>query len=132
MKTRKVKISEAEWEIMKILWHGNSENGFPLGDIVKELSSSQKWSYTTIRTLIVRLINKGAVRANTNTGVYRYYANITKDECVQEEMHSFISRIFDDSPSRFIATLINDKEIDESEREEILKILSKFKDESQD
>ena len=123
MKTRKIRISEAEWEIMKILWNGNSENGYPLGDIVKELSATKKWSYTTIRTLIVRLIGKGVVNANTNTGVYRYTAAIPKEECVQDEMHSFISRIFDDSPSQFVATLINDKGITEEEKDEILKII---------
>ena len=123
MRTKKIKISEAEWEIMKILWNGNPGNGLALGDIVKELGTEKKWSYTTIRTLIVRLINKGVVRANTETGVYKYFANISRDECIQGELKSFISRIFDDSPSQFIATLIDDKGISEAEKEEILKII---------
>lgn len=128
MRTKKIKISEAEWIIMKILWNGNSENGFTLGDIVKELGADNKWSYTTVRTLIVRLINKDVIKADTNTGVYRYFANITKEECVKDEMHSFISRIFDDSPSKFIATLINDTELNDTERNEIYKLLSDIKE----
>lgn len=127
MRAKKIKISEAEWVIMKILWNSNPENGFTLGDIVKKLGPDNKWSYTTIRTLIVRLINKDVIKADTNTGVYRYFANISKDECVQDEVNSFISRIFDNSPSKFIATLVNDVELDETERDEIYKILSDIK-----
>ena len=128
MRAKKVKISEAEWVIMKILWKGNPENGFTLGDIVKELGSDNKWSYTTIRTLIVRLINKDVIKADTNTGVYRYFANISKEQCIKDELNSFISRIFDDSPSKFIATLINDVELDDDEKDEIYKLLSDLKD----
>jgi Predicted transcriptional regulator len=128
MRAKKVKISEAEWVIMKILWKGNPENGFTLGDIVKELGSDNKWSYTTIRTLIVRLINKDVIKADTNTGVYRYFANISKEQCVKDELNSFITRIFDDSPSKFIATLINDVELDDAEKDEIYKLLSDLKD----
>ena len=128
MRAKKVKISEAEWVIMKILWKGNPENGFTLGDIVKELGSDNKWSYTTIRTLIVRLINKDVIKADTNTGVYRYFANISKEQCIKDELNSFIYRIFDDSPSKFIATLINDVELDDDEKDEIYKLLSDLKD----
>jgi type II pantothenate kinase len=56
-----VKISEAEWSIMKVLWDGcaQSDRGMTLGEIVYALSETSDWSNTTIRTLIIRLAEKG-------------------------------------------------------------------------
>ena len=119
----RVKISDAEWVIMKVLWN-NSENGtMTLGDIVRALGPDNKWSYTTIRTLIVRLVDKGTVSVDKTTGVYRYGTLISKDDCILSEVRSFISRVFDDSPADYIAALVNDGDIDYAERQKILRIL---------
>ena len=61
---KRIKISDAEWEIMKALWSNSTERGMTLGEIVRALDENNMWSYTTIRTLLVRLITKGAVTAD--------------------------------------------------------------------
>ncbi len=64
-----VKISEAEWSIMKVLWDGceKNERGMTLGEIVQELTETTGWSNTTIRTLVIRLSEKGAVDIDKTT-----------------------------------------------------------------
>ena len=88
-----VKISEAEWSIMKVLWDGCEESGrgMTLGEIVSSLTDSTGWSNTTIRTLIIRLAEKGAVEIDKSTGVYKYTPKTSKSECVKEEVDSFSS-----------------------------------------
>ena len=95
-----VKISEAEWSIMKVLWDGceKSGRGMTLGEIVAQLSETTDWSNTTIRTLIIRLSEKGAVSIDKTTGVYKYTPNFSKDECMRSEVNSFIDRVFSGSP----------------------------------
>ena len=123
----RLRISESEWVIMKALWNGGTP--MTLGDIVKTLGSDNKWSYTTVRTLIMRLVDKDAVSIDKSSGVYLYSAKFKQDECVRDEVKSFISRVFDDSPARFVAALVKDGELDEAEKSKILRILSDIKEE---
>ena len=121
-----IRISDAEWKIMKTLWNSESP-AMTLGEIISALGEDNRWSYTTVRTLIVRLIDKGAVSADKTTGVYRYSAVQDEKECIGEEVKSFISRVFDDHPSRLVASLVRDGDISETERKEILRLLSEIK-----
>ena len=94
-----VKISEAEWSIMKVLWDGceKNERGMTLGEIVQELTETTGWSNTTIRTLVIRLAEKGAVDIDKTTGVYKYTPKTSKSDCVKCEVDSFVERVFDNS-----------------------------------
>jgi len=125
---KRLKISEAEWVIMKVLWN-NEGRPLTLGDIVKQLENYSDWSYTTIRTLIIRLCEKSAVTIDKTTGIYKYAPAINREDCVKDELKSFISRVFDNSPSKYIAALVSDGEITESEKKEILRILKTFSEE---
>ncbi len=121
-----IRISDSEWKIMKTLWNADGRV-MSLGEIITALGEESKWSYTTVRTLIVRLMEKGAINADKTTGVYRYSAKLDEKECIGEEVRSFISRVFDDSPSRLVASLVHDGKMNEKEKSEILKLLSEIK-----
>ena len=120
-----IRISDAEWKIMKTLWNSESP-AMTLGEIISAMGEDNNWSYTTVRTLIVRLIDKGAVNADKTTGVYRYSAALDEKECIGEEVRSFISRVFDGSPSHLVASLVRDGDISEKERAEILRLLGQI------
>ena len=125
-----VKISEAEWRIMKVLWDGCGEggHGMPLGEIVQRLSESTGWSNTTIRTLIIRLAEKGAVEIDKATGVYKYMPKTSKDDCVKCEVDSFVERVFDNSAYALMASLVKEGKLNETERQDIIRILEQISD----
>lgn len=126
-----VKISEAEWSIMKVLWDGceNSERGMTLGEIVARLSETSDWSNTTIRTLIIRLSEKGAVAIDKTTGVYKYTPNTSKSDCVRSEVNSFIDRVFAGSAYNLMASLVKEGKFTDKERQEIIRILGEIEEE---
>ena len=121
-----VKISEAEWNIMKVLWDGCEYHGrgLTLGEISQSLLGTTDWSNTTIRTLLIRLANKGAVVIDKTTGIYKYLPKTSRDECVQGEVQSFIERVFDNSSYNLMASLVKEGNFTEKERREIIKILN--------
>lgn len=101
------RISEAEWNIMKVLWAGCESlgRGMTLGEIVSNLSDSTGWSDTTIRTLIIRLAEKSAVSIDKTTGVYKYKPMLSKEESVIKETDAFVKRVYDGSYSDLLETL---------------------------
>src|SRR4051794_6759560 len=91
-------ISDAEWDVMKVVWdHG------PLtaGDVVRHLADERDWRPRTVKTLLSRLVRKGAVDAADDRGPggrrFLYRARVTRQQCVRQESRSFLSRVFDGS-----------------------------------
>ena len=125
-----VKISEAEWSIMKVLWDGceKNERGMTLGEIVAALAETSDWSNTTIRTLIIRLSEKGAVEIDKTTGVYKYTPTSSKEDCVKSEVESFIERVFDNSTYKLMASLVREGRLTEKEKKDIIDILNEIED----
>ncbi len=125
---RTLKISEAEWNIMKVLWENCEESGrgMTLGEIVQILTGTTGWSNTTIRTLIVRLAEKGAVDIDKKTGVYKYAPKTAKSDCVKSEVDSFVERVFDNSAYNLMASLARDGKLSEKEKQDIMKILKEM------
>lgn len=124
-----VRISEAEWRIMNVLWERcrtEEAPGLTLGEIVRDITEETGWTNTTIRTLIIRLADKGIVKIDKTTGVYKYTPNLRKSECIQEEIDSFVARVFDNSPYKLMASLVREGRFSERERKEIIDILNEI------
>ena len=84
-------ISDAEWEVMKEVWdHG------PLtaGDVVDKVAAEHEWAPRTIKTLLNRLVKKGAVAVEVDGRRYLYRAKVNREACVRKETRSFLSRVF--------------------------------------
>ncbi|MGN1410723.1 MAG: BlaI/MecI/CopY family transcriptional regulator [Eubacteriales bacterium] len=125
-----VKISEAEWSIMKVLWEGCEKNnrGMTLGEIVQNLTDTTGWSNTTIRTLIIRLAEKGAVEIDKTTGVYKYTPKTTRSDCEKCEVDSFVERVFDNSAYNLMASLVRGGKLSVKEKKDIINILNEIND----
>ena len=111
---------------MKVLWDGceQSDRGMTLGEIVSALAETTDWSNTTIRTLIIRLSEKGAVSIDKTTGVYKYTPNTSRNDCVRSEVDSFIDRVFAGSAYSLMASLVKEGKFSDKERQEIIRILN--------
>src|SRR5215208_933122 len=106
-------ISDAEWDVMNVLWSA----GGPLSanDVVEKLAAARETaretlretsrqtprepsrdtardrSPRTIKTLLNRLINKGALAYDLQGKRYLYRPRVARDQCVREETRSFLS-----------------------------------------
>lgn len=125
-----MKISEAEWSVMKVLWDGyeKKKQGMTLGEIVTAVSEITDWSNTTVRTLIVRLSEKGAVEIDKTMGIYKYIPIASKEECVKSEVESFLERVFDNSAYKLMASLVRGGKITPKEKKDIIDILNEIED----
>ena len=102
------KISEAEWEIMKVLWESSPVTA---NDIVKKLSGKSNWKRETIRTLINRLVQKKALAFEKKGRQYHYYPLFTEDECVKAETKSFLKRFGKSSVEPMLAAFVEEENL---------------------
>jgi BlaI family penicillinase repressor len=89
-------ITDAEWSIMKVLWDRPGE-WLPAGEVVAPVSKDRGTHHRTARTLLSRLVKKGAVdtRPDTAGTAYLYRAKVGREAVVRQESRSFLSRVFD-------------------------------------
>lgn len=113
-------ISGAEWEVMKAVWKRESSTA---QQIIDDLAASSAWSPTTIKTLLNRLLRKGALRFEKNGKSYLYSPAWTEDECRGQEAESFLDRVFDGSLSPMLAHFVRSRKLSKKELEELEHIL---------
>ena len=114
-------ISEAELEVMKVLWELNYATS---SQIVERLVKVKNWKPKTVQTLIKRLVAKGAVKAERKTGkAFLYSPNISEGEFKAYASSSFLQKVFDGSLSLMIASFIKEKKLSKQEIEDLKKIL---------
>lgn len=125
---RHISISDAEWTIMKALWQNKGEKMTlkEISEAVAQLTDAD-WSYTTVRTMVGRLSEKGAIAADdSNRRNFLYTAAVSEEECRREEMKSFINRIFDGSAKLLVSSLISEKNLTKEEQKTLLDIIDKM------
>ena len=116
MCTRNIKISDAELEVMRILWR--EDRALSLSDIRAELSNKMGWETSTIATFLRRLQKKGAVSVQEKD-VYYYEPNITKEEYTTLKKRSLIDKLYDGSTKNFVASLCQAGELTEADIDEL-------------
>lgn len=114
------KISEAEWEVMKIIW---SEKSVTATFIIDNLSEKKNWKASTIKTLINRLLNKGVLNFDKKGKEYLYYALFEEDKYIQEESKSFLSRFFGGSINSMLLNFVKDDNLTEDDINELKAML---------
>ena len=105
---RTPKISEAEWEVMKVLWGKSPRTA---NDIVDELTGRTHWKRETIRTLINRLVAKKALKFEKKGRQYHYCPRFSRAECVKAETESFVSRFGTGAIEPMIAAFVEEKKL---------------------
>lgn len=119
------KISNAEWEVMKIIW-----NNFEITstNIIQELKDKAQWKPTTVKSLISRLLNKNAIGFKKLGNEYLYFPLVSEEECIKLESKSFVDRVFNGSIKSMLLNFAESKEISEADINELKNILKKSGD----
>ncbi len=114
------RISESEWLVMQVFW---SKSPLTANQVVEELEKKIKWKPKTFKTLINRLMKKGALRFQKEGRKYRYYPAISEDKCVHTETRSFLQRVYRGATWPMLAAFLEDAELSAEDVKEFKKIL---------
>ena len=98
------KISDAELEIMRVLWQ--SEEALPVSEIRRKLKEKTSWEDTTIKTLVNRLVKKGAVLQESRQ-VYYYRPAVSEAEYSRRATDELIEKVYSGSARNLVAALIS-------------------------
>lgn len=116
MSTIRTKISDAELEVMRILWREKKALSF--SDIRIELTDKMGWEKSTIATLLRRLQKKGVISVQEKE-IHYYVPNVTKEDYIMSKKSGLIDKLYDGSIKNFIAALCQNGELTEADIDEL-------------
>lgn len=118
-------ISAAEWKVMRVLW---DKHPLPAYDIVKHLEQSESWAPNTVKTLLNRLVKKGALKTAPYKNLFLYSPAVAEAECVRAESKSFLERFFGGDVKPLLLHFAENKQLTAADLKELEKILREKKE----
>lgn len=112
-------ITDSEYELMQVMWN----SGVPLtsAEILNNIKG-KNWKITTVSTLLMRLVDKGAASFEKR-GRNHYYSPVLKESDYKlSATKSLLSRIYNGSVKNLVAALYENEEITDNEIDELKKM----------
>ena len=114
------RISDAEWDVMNVLWE---EHPLAAGEVASRLSTQRSWSPRTVKTLLSRLVRKGALRYTEEGRRYLYAPRVARERCIRAESRSFVERVFGGRTSPALVRMVEAAELSEQDIAELRRVL---------
>ena len=115
-------ISEAEFEVMKIVWE---HAPISTNEITEYLVKTTTWSPKTIQTLIKRLVTKGALTYEKQSRVFVYTPLVGEAEYINQESNTFLKRFYNGNISAMLSAYIDQDRLSDNEIQTLRSLLSK-------
>lgn len=117
-----IKLSFAEFNVMKVLWQTGSMKAIDIANITKDQIG---WEKNTTYTLINRLIKKGAIKRTEPNFICESIIN--QSEVQIAESKSFLDKMYNGSLNMFVKAFLSENELSDEEIAELKNIINKYK-----
>jgi predicted transcriptional regulator len=122
MPKRKVELSEGQWAIMKAVWELQP---CATPTVQEALLKSRKWSYSTVRTLMDRMVAQGLLATEKIRNLTLYRAVITPQEAQRGEVLYALKNAFNGALTPMVQCLLESNDVTPEQLAELEKFIQK-------
>lgn len=115
-----MKLSESEWQIMNALWKRNPATA---REIMEQIPGEVKWAYTTVKTMLTRLVAKEAVSEYKRGNTSFYEPLIEQAQARKRAVTHLFDKVLEGAAAPLMHFLIEERKISKKEREELIRLL---------
>ncbi len=115
-----MKLTQAEWQIMNALWE---EHPATARQIMSRLPKDVKWAYTTLKTMLSRLVEKEAVSENKRSNTSVYEPLVSQRKARLSAFRSLLDQSFDGAMGPLMHFLLQEQKLSAKQRKELIEIL---------
>lgn len=115
-----MQISDAEWAVMNLVWESQPIDA---SQVVEQLGAVNDWSAATIKTMLHRLVKKGALAHEADGKKYIYRSKVRRRDCVRRASRSFVDRVFGGQTAPALLQLVRSSKLSADEVEELRQLL---------
>src|SRR4051812_44962210 len=119
-----VQISDSEWDVMEPIWAAGACSA---AEVIRQVRATHDWNHSTVRTLLARLVEKGALAYDVDGSRYIYRAAVSRQQCVRQEGRSFLEKAFGGDVAALVAHFVSEASLDPKEIEQLRRLLARKK-----
>lgn len=120
-------VSAAEAQVMQVLWERSPRSA---DEVVAALAASTDWAEPTVKTLLNRLLNKGAIQATRDGRRYLYSPVLAREAWVAQQSEGLLQRLFDGRVAPLVAHFSERGRLSEADVAELRKLLEEIDDDA--
>lgn len=124
--TSGINISDAESHVMEVLWR--APGPVVAEQVVVALSESQHWQTATVKTLLNRLLKKGAIAAQKDGRRFLYSAILPREAWLARESESLVQRLFGGRIAPLVAHFGSRRKLSQADIQELRKLIDELDD----
>ena len=113
-------LSPAEWQVMKTLW---DLGPLDARGVFAALPDGSDWAYQTVKTLLSRMVVKGAVAYDQVGNSYLYRAAAAREELTRQEVQNVFERVVGAAVSPVLAHFIDEASLSDEEIQKLQQLL---------
>jgi predicted transcriptional regulator len=117
---RRDELTDAEWSVMNALWEIAPATA---RGVLEAVRSRTGWAYTTVRTLLERLVEKGAVRARREGNADVYTPALPRAGARKAALRALLDRAFGGAPSSMAQFLLGSERLSAADRRALVRLL---------
>lgn len=113
-------ISDAEYQVMKVVWAGAP---ISTNEVVEKLEEITAWKPKTIQTMLSRLVKKGVLSYEKDSRVFVYTPLIGENEYLECESDTFLTRFYDGTLNSMVVNYLEQDKLSKSDIDELQRLL---------
>ena len=111
---------ETEWDVLSALWDKNAATA---REVAEYLETRRGWAYSTVKTMLDRMVQKGLVHARRVGNVYEYRAAINRQDATRGAWRKFVDTAFSGSMIPALQFLAKDAKLSKRQKQKLLALL---------
>jgi len=117
-----VELTEAEWEIMKVVWE---KQPCAAGTVQELLAKSRGWAYSTVKTTMDRMVEKGILKIEKIRNLQLFSSRINEIDAKRGEFRRMLKRAFDGALTPMMQFLIEHEGLSKDEAIQLREFVNK-------
>lgn len=119
-------ISEAESAVLAVLW---DRGAAAAEDVLAAVAAPRGWQESTVKTLLGRLLRKGAVRARKDGRRFIYSPALSREEWLSRESESLLNRLYDGRVAPLVAHFSRHRKLSKRDIRDLKRLIEELEDE---
>ena len=115
-----MKLTQAEWQIMNALWEKYPATA---RDIMSRLPKDVKWAYTTLKTMLSRLVEKKAINEQKQSNTSVYEPLVSQRKARLSAFRLLLDQSFDGAMGPLMHFMLQEQKLNNKQKKELIEIL---------
>jgi len=122
MAKKNYELTEGEWAIIQAVWE-NEPCAAPT--VQEELETRKNWTYSTVKTMMDRMVTKGLLKTERMRNLILYRSVITRIQAQKSEIMRTVKRAFDGALTPMMQFLLDNHKLSQKQLNELERLIKK-------